>query len=466
MITSPRNPRIAQAAALLKRPQRDSDRRFLVEGRQGVAEALSGPGLEVLFHSDVDPLVERARTAGVECVEVGEKALSRLSDAVSPQGLIGISPFIDVELDAVLSDPRLLAILCDVRDPGNAGTIVRSADAVGADAVVFAGDSVDPYNPKAVRSSAGSIFHVPHVRRCSVADAASAARARGMRVYAAAADGEVDLYGLDLDAPVAFMFGNEAWGLPKETAALADATVRVPIFGRAESLNLASAATLMLYETSRIRRVPSVDAIIAGAAHDIRSPLTAVRSFASLLLGAGDDMRPENRRDMLEGIAADADQTDAILKQLIDAARMLGGGLELLRESVDLGQLVVSERAKLERAEGPALTWSGSDAVVNGDRVRLQSAVSAMVEACVWWARTGDIDARWQLASSTLEVSRAGTDVPPEEMETLFVPRRPGSGSGSKIGLFVARGIARAHGGDLSASEEDGRFVMRLFLPQ
>jgi len=466
MITSPRNPTVVQAAKLLKRTHRDSERRFLVEGPQGVSEALSGPGLEMLFHSGHDPLVEDAAASGVECVEVSEEAMSRLTDSVNPQGVTGVSPFIDIGLDDVPEDPRLVAIMCDVRDPGNAGTIVRSADAAGADAVLFAGDSVDPYNPKAVRSSAGSIFHVPHVRRCSVHDAVSAARARGMRVYAAVADGEVDLYGLDLDAPVAFMFGNEAWGLPKETASLADATVRVPIYGRAESLNLASAATLMLYETSRSRRVPSVDAIIAGAAHDIRSPLTAVRSFASLLLGAGEDMNPQDRRDMLEGIAADADQTDAILKQLIDAARMVGGGLELLRESVDLGQLVVSERAKLERAEGPVLTWSGSDSVVHGDLARLQSAVSAMVEACVWWARTGDIDARWQPASSTLEVSRAGTDVPPEGMETLFVPRRPGSGSGSKIGLFVARGIARAHGGDLSASEEEGRFVMRLFLPQ
>lgn len=466
MITSPRNPKVVQAAKLLKRADRDSERRFLVEGAQGVAEALSGPGLETLFHRGPGQLVERAVAAGVECVEVSEEAMSRLTDTVNPQGVTGISSFIDVGLDEVPQDAGLIAIMCDVRDPGNAGTIVRTADAAGADAVLFAGDSVDPYNPKAVRSSAGSIFHVPHVRRCSVPEAVSAARSRGMRVYAAAADGEVDLYGLDLDAPVAFMFGNEAWGLPEETASLADATVRVPIYGRAESLNLASAATLMLYETSRSRRVPSVDAIIAGAAHDIRSPLTAVRSFASLLLAGGEDMDPQDRRDMLEGIAADADQTDAILKQLIDAARMVGGGLELLRESVDLGRLVAGEAAKLERAEGPALTWSGSEAVVSGDRARLQSAVSAMVEACVWWARTGDIETRWQPASSTLEVSRAGTDIPPEGLDALFVPRRPGSGSGSKIGLFVARGIARAHGGDLSASEEEGRFVMRLFLPQ
>lgn len=466
MITSPRNPKIAQASRLLKRAHRDSEGSFLVEGRQGVSEALAGPGLLTLFHTEPGPLVDQARAKGVECVAVSPEAISRLSDAVSPQGVVGVSRFIDVDLVTIRSDPQLLAILCDARDPGNAGTVVRSADAAGADAVVFAGDSVDPYNPKAVRSSAGSVFHLPIVRRCTAQDAVTAARDRGMKVYAASSTGGADLYDLDFTAPVAFMFGNEAWGLPDEAASLADGTVRVPIVGKAESLNLASAATLMLFEASREGRSLSADAIIAGAAHDIRSPLTAVRSFVSLLLQNGEQMSTEDRRAMLEGIAADAEQADLILRQLIDAARLLGSGLDLSVAPVDLGEVVRAEASRLRMAEGPDLEWAGPEAILSVDPARLVAALSAMVEACVWWARSGVISARFLPESSTLEVSRGEADPPASGLEALFVPRRPGTGSGSKIGLFVARGIARAHGGELSAAVVEGSLVMRLVLPQ
>jgi TrmH family RNA methyltransferase len=149
-----------------------------------------------------------------------------------------------------------VAICADVRDPGNAGTVIRTADAAGADAVVLAGTSVDAYNPKTVRASAGSLFHVPLAVEPDVPAAVDAARAAGLTVLAADGAGEVELdHAGDLLARrTAWLFGNEAWGLTPEVAALADHRVRIPIHGRAESLNLSTAAALCLYASASVQR--------------------------------------------------------------------------------------------------------------------------------------------------------------------------------------------------------------------
>lgn len=162
---------------------------------------------------------------------------------------------------AVLEGASLAAICADVRDPGNAGTVIRTADAAGCDAVLLAGSSVDPYNPKTVRASVGSLFHVPLALVSDPAAAVGLARRAGLRVLAADGGGETDLdtavdAGL-LAAPTAWLFGNEAWGLPAATATLADHRVRIPIHGRAESLNLATAAALCLYASARAHRSPT-----------------------------------------------------------------------------------------------------------------------------------------------------------------------------------------------------------------
>jgi RNA methyltransferase, TrmH family len=151
-------------------------------------------------------------------------------------------------------------VLASVRDPGNAGSVLRAADAAGADAAVFTSASVDPYNGKCVRASAGSLFHVPLVTRVGLADTVDGLRRAGLTVLAADASGAHDLdeaaeQGL-LRGPVAWIFGNEAWGLPTAERALADAVVSVPIHGRAESLNLATAAALCLYASARAQRGP------------------------------------------------------------------------------------------------------------------------------------------------------------------------------------------------------------------
>ena len=184
---------------------------------------------------------------------VDDAALASLSDSVSPAGVVAVCRYLD---RAVPVAARLVALCADVRDPGNAGTVIRCADAAGADAVVLAGHSVDPYNPKTVRASVGSLFHLPISIEPDPTAAVRAAQAAGLQVLAADGAGEVDLDQADrlLAAPTAWLFGNEAWGLPAELAALADHRVRIPIHGRAESLNLSTAAALCLYASARIHR--------------------------------------------------------------------------------------------------------------------------------------------------------------------------------------------------------------------
>jgi TrmH family RNA methyltransferase len=187
---------------------------------------------------------------------VEDRAMASLSEAVNPAGVVALCRFIDRPVAHVLdpeSAPRLVAICADVRDPGNAGTVIRTADAAGADAVVLAGSSVDLYNSKTLRASVGSAFHLPVAVESDVASAIAAARSAGLTVLAADGAGETDLHAAGdlLTGPTAWLFGNEAWGLPDDVAALADHRVRIPIRGRAESLNLSTAAALCLFESAR-----------------------------------------------------------------------------------------------------------------------------------------------------------------------------------------------------------------------
>ncbi len=194
--------------------------------------------------------------------------LAAMSETVSPQGLLAVCRLLESDpanrLDAVLAgSPRLIAVLARVRDPGNAGTVIRAADAAGADAVVLTADSVDVHNPKCVRATAGSLFHLPVVTGLDLADTVGALHAAGLTVLAADGAGPTDLDDLcdaaaagagPLAGPLAWLFGNEAWGLPETDWALADHVVRVPVHGRAESLNLATAATVCLYAAARAHR--------------------------------------------------------------------------------------------------------------------------------------------------------------------------------------------------------------------
>jgi len=256
---------LRSARRLLRRKERTANGSFLVEGPQAVREALGRPGLvDTVFvgRSMVErhsALVDSAVASGAETVLAGDTDLDRLSDAVTPQGIVAISASVHVELTAALAGaPRLVVCCAQVRDPGNAGTVIRCADAFGADAVVLTEGSVDAYNPKTVRASAGSLFHLPLALGSTVAEVVGACRDRGLQVLAADGSGGVDLDDLttsgDLSRPTAWLFGNEAWGLPEQHRRLADQVVRVPMYGGAESLNLSTAAAVCLYATASVQR--------------------------------------------------------------------------------------------------------------------------------------------------------------------------------------------------------------------
>lgn len=205
------------------------------------------------------PTSSRPPTPRAPACTADDDVLADVSQTVTPQGLIGVCRFLDTPFQEILAaKPTLVAVLANVRDPGNAGTVLRCADAAGADAVILTDASVDLYNPKSVRASVGSLYHLPVAVGVPVEQAVQGLRDAGVRILAADGAGADDLDD-ELDAgtmgtPTAWVFGNEAWGLPEETRALADAVVRVPIHGKAESLNLATAAAVCLYASARAQR--------------------------------------------------------------------------------------------------------------------------------------------------------------------------------------------------------------------
>ena len=264
-LTSTHSPRIKAARRLAKRTFRQRERAFLAEGPQATGAALaSGAEMTEVFVTAAAQLryrdlISAAAAGGAAVRVVSGEVMADLAQTVTPQGVLAVCRFIDVPLGQVTAArPRLAVLLADVRDPGNAGTVLRTADAAGARAVVFTGASVDPYNGKCVRASAGSLFHLPVVTGVRLADATTALRADGIRVLAADSRGGRSLDDViddeTLSGPTAWLFGNEAWGLPRHARELADDTVSVPIYGEAESLNLATAAAVCLYASARSQR--------------------------------------------------------------------------------------------------------------------------------------------------------------------------------------------------------------------
>jgi TrmH family RNA methyltransferase len=471
VLTSVKNPKVAAAVRLKKRVFREEDRRFLVEGAQGVGEALEDPGhLLALFVGDPsDPLAIRAGQQGVEVQAVNAEVMAKLTSTVTPQGIVGVASFVDTAFESLPTD-GCLVVLHEVRDPGNAGTVLRSSDAAGASGIVFTASSVDVYNPKTVRSSAGSVFHLPITRDVLTLEVLGSARAKGRRILAMDADGADDLYATDLGGSPVLVFGNEAHGLPAEVLEAADATVRIPHRGKAESLNLAAAATVCLFEWARQRRGSAVplETIVAAAAHDIRSPLTAMKGFGYALEKRWESMTDEHRALMLQGIVYDADRMDTILRLLVDAGRVSAGTLEMFPEQVELADLVATIIESQHRdPEHPEVRWHGRGGPLVVDPARLKTALLSFVEALVWWGREGPITIEGGRDHDVLRLRawRDGTDLTPDDVEGLFVARRPGTGSGSKIGLFVARGVAQAQGGRAWGEVDGERLSFHLELP-
>ena len=269
----PRSGRVAAARKLLRRSGRRDLGLFLLEGPSAVSAGVDAGLVRELFATEAaaerhGDLLSRA---SVTWHLVSDEAASALSETVTPQGLIAVAPLPRADLDEVLRRPpnrpgrRLVVVLVEARDPGNAGTVIRTADAAGADCVVLAGDSVDPWSGKCIRASAGSVLHLPIVEGVSVDATIADLRVAGCQVIAADGHAAEDIHGPAvqrlLSADHAWLFGNEAHGLPRLLVRSADISLRVPVYGQAESLNLAAAAAVCLYESARAARSPSRGAL-------------------------------------------------------------------------------------------------------------------------------------------------------------------------------------------------------------
>lgn len=230
----------------------------MVEGSKVLSEALAANArIEAVYTAPAAPadLVARASGVGARVHELAPGVLERVAGTVTPQPILAVVPYVDVPLDT-LATAGLVVVCVDVRDPGNAGTVLRSAEAAGAGGVVFCNGSVDVYNPKVVRASAGSLFHVPVVVGVDAAAALECLGEWGIRRLAAVARHGRDYTSVDLTAPTAFVLGNEAAGLPAgmADAGLLDGEVTIPMTGRAESLNVGMAAAVLCFEAVRQRK--------------------------------------------------------------------------------------------------------------------------------------------------------------------------------------------------------------------
>ncbi len=239
-----------------RRSARAAERVFVVEGVKVLSEAMAaGIPVEGVYVTADAPgeVVDLAEATNARVHVLAEGVMERVADTVTPQPVMAVVPYVDVPLDS-LQDATFLVVCIDVRDPGNSGTVLRSAEAAGADGVVCCGGSVDVYNPKTVRASAGTLFHVPVVAGGDPVEVLDRIGGWGLRRLGTAAHTGADYASLDLTQKVAFVLGNEANGLPAEAEPHLDGEVTIPMAGRAESLNVGMAAAVLCFETARQRR--------------------------------------------------------------------------------------------------------------------------------------------------------------------------------------------------------------------
>ncbi len=250
MITSVRNTRVKAAAALHQRKQRQATGRFLVEGPHAVGDALADGIVEEVFVTS-DLADQYTDAPGVRVEVVADHVLERLGGSRNPQGVVAVARAPQASLADVVGQ-GFLVVLDRIADPGNAGTVIRTADAAGAAGVVLTVGSVDPTNPKAVRAAAGSLTHLPIVTDVTLDEVVAACQQAGQRTVGLDRAGGVDIDAPDLlSPPVALIFGSEAHGFAGSALSSLDAVAAVPQFGRAESLNLAAAVAVAAYAAAR-----------------------------------------------------------------------------------------------------------------------------------------------------------------------------------------------------------------------
>ncbi len=260
IINSPRNERIRKYRRLRKKNFRYREGKFLVEGYQAVAEALSykqKPECLICNQKGIEAMgayADLISEMSIPCFEVNDEVIFTLSTTVTPQGIIAVSPLVHIDLPRLTGEADSTVLVANrVRDPGNLGNMVRIADAAGAGGMIVCRESADPYNPKTVRSTAGSIFHLPLAIGSSLPEAVQQLKLDGYTVFTADAHSGTNMWEAEWPRKVALVMGNEAWGIPEDEEAIVDGQVRVPILGGAESLNVSAAAALLLYEVERNR---------------------------------------------------------------------------------------------------------------------------------------------------------------------------------------------------------------------
>jgi signal transduction histidine kinase len=488
------NPRLKHLRRLVtRRDERDRAGVVVLEGPVLVTDALvDGAAVDEVFcEPDAYPdLTDRARAAGAAVHVVPEGALASILSTVTPRPVAAVVRRSVVGLDEVvaasLATTRPLLILAGVSDPGNAGGVLRTAEAAGVAGVVFAEGSVDPFAPKVARASAGSVLRVPIVVGVDAEEALRVLGAAGVVRIATEADGGRPPEEIDLRRPVGLVLGSEAHGVAPEVRELVDEVVSIPMAGGTESLNVTVAGAVTLFDGARQRREfhgarqgPELDAatvdvtrapasaaaeLIARAGHEIRSPLSAVKGFSSVLVDRWDRFDDDKKRTMLADVATEADRLDRMITEILDLSRVEAGRLRLDRQPVDLARVVRDARDRvLGEYEGVEIDVDVADGLgpLVGDHTRLERIVANLLENAVKYgeAHTVTVTGRRDRDEVHLTVGDLGPGMAPDDLASLFDARRRTTGdrpTGTGLGLWIGREVVEAHGGTLTVASSPG----------
>lgn len=261
LITSPQNSYIKEVKALRQKKSREEKKRFFIEGERFVEESLKEKvKILYIFVSDsflatvsAFKILEKIHQNPCPIYQISDKLFQEISDTENPQGILAVMEMQNYALFDVVKENSFIVLLDSIQDPGNLGTIIRTADAAGASGIIYSKGSVDLYNPKVLRATMGSVFHLPVVYSENLSDTIRELKGKGVKLLAAHLKGEMPYFHEDLKGPVGIIIGNEANGISEEVACHADAFVRIPMDGKAESLNASVAAGILMYEVLRQR---------------------------------------------------------------------------------------------------------------------------------------------------------------------------------------------------------------------
>lgn len=481
-ITSSQNRLVVAATKLHRKKGRRARESFLVETPHVLELALSaGAQIAELFvtpdgEERFGELVRRSSDSGAVIYRVDISVMATLTQAIEPQGIVAVVGMFDSSLtDVVSNDP--LVVIDGLADPGNVGTILRTSHAAGAAGVVLASGSVDLYNDKAVRSSAGALFQLPIATNVDRAELIDSIRTGGMKIVGAIAGAGVDFRSANLRAPLAVVIGNEASGISADLATAVDEWVSIPMAVGSESLNAATAAALMLYEIqfqraddNEFNSLRGADPegmarLVSAANHDLRSPLTAVRGLATTVSRRWDALNEVTKREMIGQIAEGGERLSRSISDLVDVARLNLGEIRPGAVRVDTAALVkrIVDAARTRFPEAAIeIHASGTATAAYADPDRTEQILNTMVENAI---RHGSgvtlVEETGEEDEVKIAVRDNGAGLSESELELVFsgdVELRERRGQPFAIGLAlnVARRLARLQGGDLSATSELG----------